>query len=166
MASRIADTTLVMAAALALAGCGAQDRQPQARLSPGFGLFFNQDADSASLAYGRANSDDVGLMLQCAKGSRQVEVTDAVRTRIARPDRAKLTLIADGATSDLGVALSQDESGAPLATARTSVDNPALKGFSRSGQIAVRLASARYTLTATAAERGGIARFLSACGAG
>jgi hypothetical protein len=166
VANRISKAIFVTAACAALlAGCGVQDRQPQARLSPGYGLFFNQDSDSASLAYGRANSDEVGLMLQCVKGSRQVEVSDVVRSSLFQPDKAKLTLVSDGQTSSLAATLSQDEAGAPLARARTSADNPVLKGFRHSGKIAVRLASGRYSLAATAPERTNIARFLTACGA-
>ena len=67
-------------AGLALLAACQQDGM-SAGLSPtqGYSLHFVDEGDRAKLAYGQANSDNVGLMLECAKGSRNVEISDVAR---------------------------------------------------------------------------------------
>ncbi len=157
-----AGTALAAVGLLALAACDSRDRQPAARLEPGVGFFLNQDVDSASLAYGPANSDDLGLMLQCRMGSRRVQVSDLAR-RGARGD-AVLTLASGAARSPLKAkVMTDEESGQPLASAQAPTDLPALAAFRRSGQLSVELAGRQEDMAANAAERASIARFFAAC---
>lgn len=158
----------VLAAAallLALAGCVDQ-RGPSppgrpARLA-GEGFFFDQDGPEAKLAYGRANSDDVRLMLACEVGRREVVITDAGHGD-AKPGQA-LVLSSGKARSTLPAALlTNEETGGRLAVARADPALPALDGFRRSGAIAVKLGSGEYSLSAEPGERAGIARFFNVC---
>ena len=155
----------LVVAGVVLAGC-AEQRPPtpsgQAARPPNAGFFFNQDGDEARLAYGRANSDDVRLMLRCQAGQRQVEITDAAHGDARQGD--SLVLIGGQARSALPAKVeTNDESGGKLATAHADSALPALDGFRRTGAIAVKLGAREYTLSATAGERADIARFFSAC---
>ncbi len=57
-----------------------------------------------------------------------------------------------------------EESGGVDIIAHAASDLPALDGFRRSGQVAVKMGSRAYTLSATAPEKAEIARFFSGCG--
>jgi hypothetical protein len=145
---------------LGLAAC--MDDAREARLTPtttqGYGLFYVDEGASTKLAYGAPNSDDVSLMLQCAKGSRVVEISDLSRGGSA----PILTLASEGLKADLKAAVDRGE-GAALVTARTGVDAPPLQAFRRSGRIDIGYAGARYGIAANAFERAGIERFFKAC---
>ena len=148
-----------------LAGCveqGGPPPQGKAARLPNEGFFFDQDGGEAKLAYGRANSDDVRLMLSCEAGKRQVEITDAAHGEARTGDM--LVLTSGTARSALPASVeTNEESGGKLAVAHADVDLPALDGFRRSGAIAVKLGAREYALSTTAAERPQIARFFSAC---
>jgi hypothetical protein len=146
---------------LGLAAC-MQERQ-EAKLAPqpapsGFGLFYMDEGASVKLAYGAPNSDDVGFMMQCAKGSRRVEITDVAR--VGAPPN--LTLNAQGRAAALRAVL-VDGAGTSILVARTAADTPPLQAFRRSGRIDVVYAGKRYGVTASAAEKVGVERFFSAC---
>ena len=118
--------------ALAMVGCSGSGTS----LFPKFGLYFNQDAQAANLAYGEANSDDVGVMMQCERGS-QHQVLPAK--------------------------LSMDETGASLAEATLPLNAPVLQDFRRNGKIAVSLGGARYGVRARQTEKAAVSSFFSAC---
>jgi hypothetical protein len=143
-------------------GSGCSLSRPAAGLLPKFGLYFNQDGQTASLAYGRANSDDVSLMLACGKGSREVKVTNVAGTE--RADR--LTLVSGPQRLEVPVKVRKDESGAYLAEARLPSSAPVLQSFRRSGAVAVSLGGAHYGLQATGDERSAVANFFAACDQG
>lgn len=151
--------------AAVLAGCMAQQAPvppgQTARL-PSEGFFFDQDGGEAKLAYGRANSDDVRLMLRCQAGKRQVEITDAGHGEAKTGD---LLVLASGkARSPLPASLEpNEETGGKLAIAHADPALPALDGFRRSGALTVKLGSREFVLSATAGERAVIARFFSVC---
>lgn len=129
---------------------------------PNEGFFFNQDGGEAKLAYGRANSDDVRLMLSCQAGQRQVEITDAAHGEARKGDQ--LVLTSGKARSALAADVeTNEESGGKLVIAHADSALPALDGFRRSGDIAVKLGAKAYALSATAGERTAIARFFSVC---
>ena len=65
-----------LGACASLCGCFT-DTQP--RLAEGFGLYFQDEGSDVKLAYGLANSDDIALMLECAKGTGEIQVTDVAR---------------------------------------------------------------------------------------
>jgi hypothetical protein len=125
---------------------------------PGFGLFYVDEGGSAKLAYGQANSDDVDLMLECAKGSRTVQVTDVART--AGP--AVLTLVSSGASARLNTR-TDDGEGSTLLVADSAVDSAPLAAFRRTGRLEVSQAGVRHGLVARADERPGVERFFTAC---
>jgi hypothetical protein len=148
-----------------LAGCMAQQAPAppgQAARLPSEGFFFAQDGGEAKLAYGRANSDDVRLMLTCQAGKRLVEITDAGHGEARKGD---VLILTSGKTRSVLAANVEinDESGGKLAIARADPALPALEGFRRSGALAVKLGSREYALSATVGEQAAIARFFSVC---
>lgn len=155
MARRMAMAILALAAASGLAGCDG----PRAGLFPQFGLYFNQDGQAANLAYGKANSDEVGVMLQCARGSRRVELTDVAPGKPNEP----LVLASGTQRVSLPARLSIDDTGAPLAEATLPVDAPVLQGFRRNGTIAISLGGLRYGLKARREEKAAVSDFFTAC---
>jgi hypothetical protein len=129
-----------------------------AAASAGFGLFYNDQGESVSLAYGQANSDNVSLMLECAKGSGRVQVSD-----LARSDRSAL-LLASGDETNLLPARVEAADGPRLLVADTSADAPALRAFHRTGALTVGDGKAAYGVKATAPERTEVDLFFTACG--
>ncbi len=72
------------AAAAAFAGCSYnRDHAGLSLIGPQKGFFLSEEGGAAKLAYGVADSDDVGLMLECAKGSGTVQVSDQSRSNPA-----------------------------------------------------------------------------------
>jgi hypothetical protein len=161
----VAAAAALFALAAVLAGCNLQRTPAPPQSAPRLadtGFFFNDDGDSAALAYGRANTDDVALMLQCEKGARRVDIIDA-----AHPGARKgqgLTLISDGARSDLPTRVEPDEErGALLASGLAPTDAPALIAFRKTGRMAVKLGDRAQLYAATPAELISVARFFAAC---
>ncbi len=114
----------------------------------------------AALAYGRANRDDVALMLQCPKGSGAIAVTVAVRAAPA----PRLVLTSGGKSSSLPVKLQTGVSDGPrLLSAQATPADPALKGFRKSGKISVAFGDIRYGVEARAHERPNVERFFVEC---
>jgi hypothetical protein len=148
------------AALTALAACSYDDQH--ARLQPAaarYGLFYNDAGPTASLAYGQANSDNVALMLECAKGSGRVQVSDAARTGPV----PQIVLASAGAKSPLAARIETAE-GPPVLVADATLATPALDGFRRTGRIEVAYGDVRYGVAADGAEQAGVARFFAACG--
>jgi hypothetical protein len=121
-----------------------------------YGLHYIDTGATAKLAYGRANSEMLGLMLECAKGSRQVEITD-----VAREARV-LSLRADGKRSDFPATF-EAAPGAPIVSARAPAAAPALKGFRQTGRLQVTNGSLVYDVVATPAEKPHVEQFFAAC---
>jgi len=157
-------TTALAAAALAGAAAqtactgGSQDAAVEAGLARGFGLYYLDEGASAKLAYGQANSDNVGLMLQCTKGSRAVEVSDLVRSTPA----PTLALISAGARTEVKVSV-QPGDGQSVVTGQTRSAAPALSGFRRSGKLEVAFAGLRYGIRVKPAEKPSVERFFADC---
>ena len=150
-------TGLVLACAALMAGC---DGAAVSSVFPKLGLYFNQDDQAANLAYGEANSDDVDVMLQCAKGSRLIELTDVAPGKPNEP----LILVAGDEKTVLAPRLSTDETGAPLAEATLPADAPVLQDFRRGKVLGVTLGGARYGLKARREEQAAVSSFFDACG--
>ena len=161
MALRTAITaTALLAGVLGLSACGHDQVSPELSLGPAFGLFYNDQGASVSLAYGQANSDDVALMLSCAKRSGKVDVSDVVRDSRG----GRLILASDGRKTELDARLQTSESDAPrLIVAQTDMGAQALQGFRRSGRINVAYGAVHYGLKASQGERAGVEQFFSAC---
>jgi hypothetical protein len=142
-------------------GSGGPTPAPAAVMPATFGLYFTDEGQRAKLAYGEPNSDNVGLMLECAKGSRQVKLSDVVRSSPA----PSLILVSEGRKSELKAAV-EPGPGQSIFTANAPATAPALAGFRRSGKIEVAYAGLRYGIAAKANERVGIERFFAACDGG
>jgi hypothetical protein len=152
----LAAATVVAGLAL-LAACQQDGMSAGLSPMPGYGLHFMDEGGSAKLAYGQANSDNVGLMLECAKGSRTVEISD-----VARGTAAKLRLQSGQARSDFGGAIAPGP-GANIITARGASEAPALRAFRDTGRIEVENGDRRYGVTATPAEQVDVKRFFAMC---
>ena len=159
----VAAAASLFALAAVLAGCNLQrSPAPTPQLSAKTGFFFNDDGETAGLAHGEANTDNVDLMLQCDKGARRVEITDAAHPG-ARKGEA-LTLISDGARSDLPTRVEVDEErGAPLASGGATTDTPALIAFRKTGRMTVKLGAREQAYAATPGELISVARFFAVC---
>jgi hypothetical protein len=147
--------TALAASALFVAGCDGSS----AFAPTHFGFYFNQDGPDANLAYGEADSDDVGLMLQCSKGSRQVQLTDVAS---AKAD-AQLVLVSGAERLTIPARQSLDETGVPLAQAALPIDAPVLRGFRNSGEMAVNLGPSHYGLRARREDKAAVTDFFAAC---
>ena len=160
---RILALTTALAAATALAGCTHDETQTTdldfANGQP-MGFHYLDEGATAKLAYGEANSDNVGLMMECAKGSRTVQVTDLVRAAAA----ATLTLASNGARTNLPATV-DSAMGPAVVTASLRSDAPALAGFRSSGAMQVSYGGVRYAMQAAPAERDRVERFFTACAA-
>lgn len=147
--------------ALAATGCtsgSGGDQAVQTTMPADFGFHFLDEGEAAKLAYGQANSDNVGLMLQCQKGSRTVEVSDMVRSAPA----PVLTLASGARTTQVKVDI-EPGPGAAIAVGRTALTAPALAGFRQSGRLSVSYAGLRYDMATKPNERASVQRFFSAC---
>ncbi len=156
-----AAVTLAAVAGVTISACmqgGSKQASFETKTVPGYGLFYMDEGASAKLAYGQANSDNVGLMLQCQKGSRLIDVTDAVR---ATPSPT-LTLVSSGVQTTLKTE-TQSFEGATLLVAHTRSTEAPLQAFRRSGRMQVAYAGTQYGVVATADERAGVEQFFSAC---
>lgn len=159
MLHKLAFTAILAAGAVALGCSHDMGTTASAGLAPaGYGFHYLDEGASAKLAYGQANSDNVGLMLQCAKGSNLVEVSDLVRSSPA----STLTLQSDGGRSDVKVDVFPGP-GAAMAMGQAPSHSPALAGFRRSGAMEVSYAGLKYGMAVKASERPAVERFFSAC---
>jgi hypothetical protein len=152
--------SFVLAGLLALGAAGCSHDVTHLSFGSEYGLFFNDQGDTVALAYGLPNSDTVQLFLQCPKGQGRVEVSDVVR---GNPVSA-LVLSSDGRRALIPVTVDPGESeGQRTLSGRTTLANPALAAFRRTGVIEVAQGPVRYTVTATSAERAGVERFFRVC---
>jgi hypothetical protein len=83
-----------------------------------YALFYMDEGPSVKLAYGAPNSDDVGMMMECAKGSRVISVSDVARSSLGRPT----VVLASGGRKDILNAAQSDGDGATLLVAHTPSD--------------------------------------------
>jgi hypothetical protein len=158
---------LLLAGAMILAGC-VQQRGPAppgqtAQVQPGMGFGLSSTPDEGlKLVYGRAGTDDVWLMLECRPGSRKIDVVDVEHPKARKGQM--LTLTSGRVQSALSPTLQTDEEGEGVdVIAHATPDLPALDGFRRTGQIAVKVGSREYALSASEAEKPRIAKFFNGC---
>lgn len=148
---------IVLAAMVLLGSCATS--RPPALSSDALAWNFYTEGSQAKLAWGRPNSDDVGLMLTCNAHSRQVMLTSD-----GAPGERQLQLVSDNVTSKLPVRLEKDamseggvlEAWAPLA-------DGALSAFARSGRLTLVRQGARYTMSASDSDRAAVRSFFKAC---
>lgn len=153
--------------ALGLAACMSQAPAPAplATTTPQLGLFYMDEGPSAKLAYGQANSDNVGLMLQCARGSRMVDVSDLMVAPDGRaPSTPSRTLLLTSGTDRATLSAERaDGDGATFLVARTRADTGPLANFRRTGRMTVGSDARAYPIAAKPGERAAIEQFFSAC---
>jgi hypothetical protein len=157
--SIVAAMTVVLGfSAGALAGCQ-HERGPLTLASlSGFGLHLVDEGDHMKLAYGQSNSDNIGLMLECAKGSRRIAVSDLQR----RGDDRVIRLASGEARSELRGEVQEFE-GVKLLLANARPSEAALEGFRKTGKLNVANGGVSYAVTASASEQTAVERFFSAC---
>lgn len=141
-----------------LAACGYDDHRAELKGAGSYGLYYNDAGPTASLAYGQPNSDNVALMLECAKRSGRVQVSDAARTGPV----PQLVLASGSARSTLAARMEAAE-GPPVLVADAGVASPALEGFRRTGKINVAYGDVRYGVAADGREKAEVARFFAVC---
>lgn len=141
-----------------LAACGYDDQRAALKAAPGYGLYYNDAGPTASLAYGQANSDNVALMLECAKGSGRVQVSDVARSGPA----PRFELLSDGDRTQLPTRIEASEGPAVL-VADAAISVPALDGFRRTGRIDVAYGDVRYGVSADRNEQGRVKQFFAVC---
>lgn len=161
MAARITIQATAAAGAMAvvalLSGCQQGGMSSPLMSTTNYGLHLIDEGDSAKLAYGEANSDNVGLMLECAKGSRTIEVSD-----VARGDGAKLNLKSGAARAEFKGKVVAGP-GAAVVAATGAADAPVMRAFRDSGKMEVETAGRRYDVNATPGEQAEVKRFFAMC---
>lgn len=130
----------------------------QSSAAGGYGLHLVDDGDHIKLAYGQANSDNVGLMLDCAKGSRRIEVSDFQRGA----DSRSIRLASGDQHSDLRAELQEFE-GAKLLLAGAATSDPALAQFHQTGKLKVATGGLTYTVTANPGQQAAVDQFFAVC---
>jgi hypothetical protein len=139
-----------------LSGCNTRPAEP---VSSAYVWNFFFDGDEARLAYGRPNSDEVGLMMTCVPHSGALALSD-----VAEPGRKVLTLVSGPARSDLAGASEPDPlTGGELIEAAATIGDPAIAGFARSGRLTVVHEDRRIAMPTSAADRTAVDRFFAAC---
>jgi hypothetical protein len=117
--------------------------------TPGMAWHLSHEGESAKLAYGLANSDQLALMMTCAPGD-----AEAVVYGDAAPVSARLVPTRGGPDPLSGEA---EEMRLPLS-------EPGLRSLASQGRMTVAGDAGRFTLRASPEERRLAERFLSYCG--
>ncbi len=167
-----ATTLPLLATLLTLGACASIDATPTA-LSPGetpdsapqpiadHDWSFYIEDDQASLAYGRAESDDVWLALACDKGSGRLDLF-----RPADADGQPVIYLESGGETERFTGRIEPselfEHGEVLAEATTTP--PVFQRFRRLGWLGLHDAEGRALMVAHPASTDGIERFFAHCG--
>lgn len=124
--------------------------------APDYGLHFVDGGDTAKLAYGQENSELMSLMLECAKGSGEVEISDVAH------GSGEISLASDGKSAAFDGAVTPAPM-APVLIADARADAPVLQAFRRTGKVEVVNGKLRYGIDAGPTERPGVEQFFAAC---
>ena len=151
---------LAAAGVAALAAC--THEQPSLALNPQYRQAYDDKGETVALAYGLPNSDDVALMLECAKGSVLVELSDTVRDKRA----TTVALSSGGKKTSVPVHAEANEGGleGEILTGNLPLSAPALQGLRRTGVLQVSSGQSHYAITVGPGGRVGVERFFKACG--
>ena len=149
----------------ALTGC-ATDHKPVAGQDAGddaaFGLAFNENPDEgAKLTFGRPDSDDLKLMLECKPGSGRVEIF-----QFSGPERSGPMNLASGARTTRLAARAEPEDGPSdyVIRAAAQTGESALAGFRETGRLSVSGQGYRYEIVAKPGELKAVSQFFGRCG--
>lgn len=139
--------------AASLSGCAHE----QTAQGPYRWAYLADDGDPR-LAYGRPNSDDVVLMLNCQPGQDQIRVS-------ALGLAGQEIVLTSGKTESRfpAQALEDDMSGSRLLEGRGRTTAPALANFRKSGDLTLMAPSGRHSLAAASADRSKVRNFFKAC---
>lgn len=155
---KLAAIGLGLVAYAAVAACAHSMDQAQAQTGPvTWNLHMN--GDEAKLAYGQPNSDLVGVMLTCERGSGMVTVAGDVSK-----DRPVLVLASGRETLKLqGQAEPDPYTGGLWMEAEAPVRAQALARFERTGDLAVKQRIGRMNMNASDTSKGDIQTFFAHC---
>ena len=155
-------TLLACAAAVGLAALAAcSHEQASLGLNPDYRFGYDDKGETAALAYGRPNSDELALMLECPKGSGKVELSDTVFDQKTKA----IELVSDGRKTTVPVQAEATEGPADqILMGHLSSSAPALQALRRSGVLRVANGGKRYTITVAPEQRAGVERFFKECG--
>ena len=144
---------------VALAACSHQP--PSLGLNPDYRFGYDDKGETVALAYGRPNSDEMALMLECPKGSGRIELTDTVFDERT----TAIVLTSDGHKTVVPVRAETTEGPADrLLEGHLPLSAPALQALRRSGVLQVASGAKRYTITVEPEQRAGVERFFKVCG--
>ncbi|MBO9709000.1 MAG: hypothetical protein J7521_12390 [Caulobacter sp.] len=156
MSRRAVAVLLTLAALAATAGC-ASDRSTA---PDGYAWsYLDNPGEGPKLAYGRPDSDDVLLMLNCGEGPAKVTLT-------ATGLSGRQIALASGRTvTRLPARAIASQAGQGVLEARTSTDAAALSAFRRTGALDLLVASERHGMPARDGEHARVKAFFKACSA-
>jgi hypothetical protein len=124
-----------------------------------FAWNFIFDGDQAKLAYGRPNSDEVGLMLTCKPNSGAITLAGDVTA-----ENPKFTLVSGNTTrSFTGPAGPDPMTGGTWMEASASVQDAALASFAKTGKLTLVRDTGTLKMAATGADRHMVDRFFATC---
>ena len=126
----------------------------------GYDWFYHPDEDTARLAYGLAESDDLKLGFDCARGTGRLEIV----TIAAKGAKAEILVESGGDTERFAAASepSQLNDGVIL-TARASTSEPVFQRFRRVGWMALWRDGDREAYAPQPESAGHIERFFAFC---
>jgi len=129
----------LLAATASLAACATAPSATPGRAAPvpidGYDWILHRDGDDARLSYGVAESDDVRLALDCARGAGSVALTV-----LAGPDAAPEIVLESGGETESFIANSEEDllHDGLILTAEADADSPIFQRFRRTGWLAAR----------------------------
>ena len=146
---------VALALSASLAGCAHEKVAAN-----GYRWTYVADAgEDPRLAYGRPDSDDVVLMMSCRPGAGEIDLS---AVGLSGPE---LILASGRGESRFIVAKVDDAMSEGLMETRGDASAPALRNFSRSGDLVLLTQGQRHSLAANSADRGDVQAFFRACGA-
>ena len=155
----LAALVAVAAGVAALAACSHE--RASLGLSPDYRFGYDDKGETVALAYGRPNSDELALMLECPKGSGRVELTDTVFDERT----TAIVLSSDGRKTAVPVRNETTEGPADkILVGHLPSSAPALQALRRSGVLQVANGGKRYTITVAPEQHAGVERFFKVCG--
>lgn len=149
----------IAAGSVTFAGCNGASQPHDAAAgfvaaNDGYGLHYVDTGETAKLAYGRPDSEVMSLMLECAKGTGEVEISDVAQ------GSSEIHLASGGARAKFEGAVTIAPI-APILVADTTADQPVMKAFRRTARVEVANGNLHY---AVSGDRPTVERFFAACG--
>src|SRR5690606_18495801 len=134
----------LLAVMASLAACATAPSAPPDRAAPapveGYDWILHRDGDDARLSYGVAESDDVRLALDCARGAGRLALTV-----LAGPDAGPEIVLESGGAMESFAANSEEDllHDGLILTAEADYDRPIFQRFRRTGWLAAWRGGAR-----------------------